>query len=84
MPPGLYFNSWGSGGEISGTPTIKGNYQVSVTATDMVDPTKFRTRNFSIKVKQNVAGGGAGTGPTWDYSPYAPMTLTTGSPIMNI
>ena len=23
LPPGVYFNSWGNGGEISGTPTHK-------------------------------------------------------------
>ena len=54
LPPGLYFNSWGNGGEISGMPTVKGNYQVSVTATDMLYPSKFRTRTFKIRVKKNV------------------------------
>ena len=83
LPPGVYFNSWSSGGEISGTPSAIGTYQVSVTATDMMDPSKSRTRTFPIKVKENVAGG-SGTGPTWDYTPNAPSTLTKDTQISDI
>ena len=83
LPPGLYFSSSGDGGEISGTPTTKGKYQVFVTATDMIDPSKFRTRNFAIRINKNA--GSSGSGLSWmTPGPIAPTTLTKDTYISQI
>jgi hypothetical protein len=49
LPPGLMLNQ--STGQISGTPTATGLFNIRVRAADSSSPQKTMTKNFSISVQ---------------------------------
>ena len=58
LPPGL---SISSSGDITGTPTTAGSYNVTVTARDSTGATGSTTFNWSISSSGGGGGGGSGT-----------------------
>ena len=73
LPPGVSMNATGT---ISGSPTMTGDYEVTVTAKDMMDSTKSisATYNFSVTTP-------AATNPTWSAQAAFNSTYTTSDNI---
>ena len=85
LPDGLTIDY--TSGLIFGTPTSAGNWNSTITATDMMDFNSFATASLPFSIIQNVGGGynAAGGGYlSFMSTPYPPATLTVNSAITPI
>ena len=80
-PTGIFISE---SGEISGTPTMAGTYNVGVKATDKINPTYSKTVFFSLTITDDDGGGGGSVTWTTLAADFSTLTLTEGTPMSSI
>ena len=85
LPDGLNIDN--TSGLISGTPTMPGSWNSTITATDMMDFNSFATASLQFQIIEDTSGGyndGSGGSLSFMSTPYPPATLMVNSPISPI
>ena len=85
LPDGLTLDY--TTGMIFGTPASPGNWNTTITATDMMDPGNFATASLTFDIIEDTSGGYDGDGGgsfSFMSTPYPPASLTVNNSITPI